>query len=163
MSGLLLIFGVGGWALIAAVLSSNAPRWLGMTRGKLPAGIVLFVFLLLIPLADEWIGMWQFRRLCAERAVANFSADASEVRAARKLSLRDEPVFGTIINIRALQVAYADVATGKVFLRYEILYTRGGRVVGITRFGSDISCSPDYAEINRRVDIDKLLKNGKSK
>ncbi len=153
------------WLALTIYLTIKIPRWLGLVnRTSWLLRLLLVPLMLVGPFIDEIVGMRQFEELCKERAVVKVSSNAAEVlRATRKrdgnLPMLELP--GYWIKIQSQREGFIDVDTGKTFLSYEILHTRGGRIVGMALMGGEHSCSPPIPNAMNSLDIDKLLKQGK--
>jgi len=63
LSGAVMVFVVGGWFLLSVLLARRIPRWLGIQRHATGASFAFFVLLLVAPVAQDIVGMWQFERL----------------------------------------------------------------------------------------------------
>lgn len=150
------------WLALCAYLSFKVPRWLGMRRFAWPVTAILLPIMFAGPIYDEFLGMRQFEKLCAQRAVITVSPLASHVVRAGEASLPTAELPGYWITIRSQPVTYIDLDTGLPFLWYEGLHTKGGRIGRLTLMGGTRSCWPkDSTEILSRLQIDKLLNKGK--
>jgi hypothetical protein len=161
----LLFLSVGiGWVWlalwVALWVARKAPAWVGVKHpvGKSLLGAVVLAVLLVGPFVDHIIGVQQFEKLCDERTVMQVSPIANLVVRATRLELP-----GYWIKIRSSPVAYADADTGRQFLRYDILNTKGGRVAGFAMLGGSHQCTPKDYSPAERLNIDKLVEQGKQK
>ena len=153
---------LGGWIFLSVFLAGRIPRWLGIQRYTRSAGFVCFLLLLLAPAAQDIVGMWQFERLCKERAVVWVSPEARQVKRAKDTSSATVELPGYWITIRSQPVEYSDADTGIPFYRYEILHTKGGVVGEIASLGNTQSCRPtNRDEASHQLNIGKLLEHGK--
>lgn len=161
MGGLIFLLVIGLWLALCIYLARKIPRWLGMRRFGWILALLLFPVLLAAPVVDEVIGMRQFEQLCKERAVMHVSPEASQVKRAQHPNLAIANLPGYWIKIESQPISYIDIDTGKPFVTYEGLHTKGGRVAGIALMGGTHSCWPkDASEVLKRLNIDKLLKEG---
>lgn len=162
--GGLIFFGIlGGWIFLSFYLPVKIPGWLGMQRYGGLVTIVLIPLMLGAMFIDEVIGMRQFEKLCKERAVVWVSPEAGQVIRAASPDLPIAELKGYWIAIQSQPVAYLDVDTGNPFFKYEILHTKGGRVASIALMGGEHSCVPkNQNAVTKKLNIDALLKNGKS-
>ena len=78
MSGLILIAVLWIWFLIAKSLSAFFTQQMQLGALKKLAQVLLFVLILVLPVADEIVGGFQFRALCKAEAVAIY--DEAKVR-----------------------------------------------------------------------------------
>ncbi len=158
MMGLIALSILGGWIFLSLFLARRIPRWLGVQRYTRSASIACFLLVLIAPVIQDIVGMWQFDRLCKERVTLHVSPDADQVKRAIRANTQYEDISGYWVNITAQQIAYLDAATGLPFLSYEILHTKGGVIGAIALLGGDHSCSPPDMSAMKRLDIDKLVK-----
>lgn len=166
MIGLLFLFGICLWLIVAILLSRSIPRWLGVTKYGAALSVLLFPVLLAAPVADEIIGRWQFNRLCEREAVVTLSPDWEKVKRARLVSLPRSDVAGALIRIYSQGGEYVDIDTGKTFMTYPHFYTYGGFLfdrLGLG-LGGSTSCLPKNAQaIEEKINFYELLKQGESK
>ncbi len=149
------------WLALCTFLSFKIPRWLGMRRFAWPLTAVLLPVLFAGPIYDEFLGMRQFKKLCEQRAVVNVSPMASNVKRAKRLSLATTDLSGYWIPIRSQPVVYVDADTGLLFISYEGLHTKGGRIGRVALMGGTQSCWPkNSSEVLERLKIDMLLARG---
>ena len=64
MIGLTILFVLALWLVVAVLLSARIPRWLGFKKHQAVASWLLFPLVFVLPIADDLIGMWQFKQLC---------------------------------------------------------------------------------------------------
>lgn len=161
MAGLILLFIVVVWLVIAGAVSGRAVAKF-RTPVKVFVGPVIFLCILGLPFIDEIIGRLQFSRLCAKDAVVWVSPGAINVEAAIDVStfrIRD----GYAIPVREQISQYADAGTKEPFLRVSSFHTPGGFIMRAgLNMGSSSSCWPErWTESYRVLDLDNLLKRGK--
>lgn len=161
MIGLMFLAGIGVWIVAAVYLSKWAfnslnPKWREPHVRRL-----FFVVLLILPIADEIIGRWQFHRLCEREAVVWLSPDWKEVKKATRKSLPQEEVNGTIFRVSKTVVEYSDHITGKTFLRTYHFSTHGGFLLDRLGLGLDTAarfCHPKSSDdVLQQVNISQLL------
>lgn len=161
--GLILIV---GWVWLALRISRPISGWLSKTKYGRVLPRLVFPVVLLLPMADEIIGRWQFHRLCEREALVTLSPDWEKVRRARRL---DDPIVttkGYVIPIRLQQLRYEDIDTKQLFLTINVFHTQGGFLFGRLGLGlgRTTSCSPDdRIQIFNKLNIDQLLKQGAAK
>lgn len=162
MIGLIALFILGGWIFLSLFLARRIPRWLGIQRHTRSASVACFLLLLIAPFIQDIVGMWQFDRLCKERAVVWVSPEAGQVKRAKSKYPEFVELPGYWIAIRSQLVEYSDLDTGLPFYRYEILHTKGGVLGGIGSLGNSHSCRPpNRNETSDQLGIEKLLEQGK--
>jgi hypothetical protein len=160
----LLFYGVIAlWALVAIYLGCKFPRWFKLKQ----AWALLFTPLVFFaPVIDEFIGRWQFKRLCKKEAVIWLSPNWMSVEAVRETTLPSAKAKWAWMPIRIQRYEYVDAVTGKPFMSSTYLSTKGGLLLGTFGFGLDgiTSCKPkNLHEIYKMIDIDALIQKGKSK
>ena len=166
MIGLIALAAIAVWLMVTIHLCKRIPDWLGMTRFAKAAQYLLFPVLLLLPIADELIGAWQFKRLCEREAAVTLSPNWQIVKRAQKASAGPVYLNGYIIQIREWTTKFIDADTGKELFLSKAFITNGGILFG--RFGLGLgtsrSCSPpDEFQIMHMINIDQLLKQGEIK
>ncbi len=161
----LLFYGVIAlWALVAIYLGCKFPRWFKLKQ----AWALLFTPLVFFaPVVDEVIGRWQFKQLCEKEAVIWLSPNWKSVEAVRDASpeLFSEAEW-TVISIKIQHEKLVDAKTGQAFMLYSALHTKGGFVLNKmgAGLGNTRSCWPkNRDEVSKMIEIDKLIKNGKSR
>jgi hypothetical protein len=160
MIGLMFMVAGMAWLAFSVFLALKVPQWLGIktTGAQWVASALVFGLLLIGPFIDEIVGMQQFNKLCKERAVVWTAEDAISVTRAIKGETKYVDLPGYWIPIKSQQNEYINVDTGELFLKYEILHTRGGRIVGLVLLDGEHSCSPPVPNAMNRLNIDKLIK-----
>lgn len=158
MIGILFLFVIALWVALCVYLARKIPKWLGLARNTRSASVIIFLLLLVAPVVQDIVGMWQFDRLCKERVTLYVSQGAEQVKRATRAKTQYVDIPGYWIKITAQKIAYIDASTGLPFLSYEILHTKGGLIGGIALLGGDHSCSPLDMSAMNRLEIDKLVK-----
>lgn len=160
-----LVFLAAGllWLALSWYLATRLPTWLGVVKPlwQWVLGFIVFLLLLVGPFVDHILGMRQFQKLCDERTVMQVSKTASQVTRAKQLDVPTTELPGYWIKIRSSPVVLIDADTNQEFLRYEILNTKGGRVGGLVMLGGSHQCLPKDYSPTKRLNIDKLLEQGK--
>ena len=164
MIGLSILGALGIWLIVAIFFSKKIPQWLGLVKNKVVMSVVLFPLIVVTPIADDLIGMWQFRQLCKKDAVITLSPDWESVRKAIRIDLPRIESKNTMIRIYGHAVQYKDVETGRIFLTSQWFATSGGFLRRHSGLVNPEQCLPkNKTEIYKTVDIDRLIKNGDSK
>jgi hypothetical protein len=139
MTGILLLFGVALWAYACWKAAAALGRRMRRSAWRLPAVATIFVVLVLLPVADEIVGGFQFRSLCAG-AVAHVEVRDVAGRVAR---YRGDPIDarlpGTAIPILYSHIEYSDVKTGELIARYDRFIAKGGLLVRTLRLSESNS------------------------
>jgi hypothetical protein len=127
MIGLLFLGEVVLWLVVL--------KW-GVTKigSHLPARpwrpiVMLGIFLLMLPLPllDEIIGGWQFKRLC-EANVVHVNKDTARGKTVYVPDFPRRTLTGTWIPVYALSRHFLDVTTGETVISYEQFFAEGGRL-----------------------------------
>lgn len=161
MIGLLFLGAALLWVYFVWWLCKRIPLWLGIKKHPMWLSAVLLPIIVSLPFIDHWVGMWQFQQLCDQRTVMQVSTTANKVTRAKTLDLPTTELRGYWIKIRSSPVVYIDADTNQEFLRYEILNTKGGRVGGLVMLEGSYQCTPKDYSPTKRLNIDKLLDQGK--
>ena len=129
MIGLIALAAIAVWLMVTIHLCKRIPDWLGMTRFAKAAQYLLFPVLLLLPIADELIGAWQFKRLCEREAAVTLSPNWQIVKRAQKASAGPVYLNGYIIQIREWTTKFIDADTGKEFFFIKSIYYKWRNIV----------------------------------
>jgi len=116
---------LAGW--LTAVINKRITKRLPPGSELRPLiGIALFPLVLMLPVIDEAIGMWQFKRLCQENATVYIAPDAKG-RTVYSAGMQDVAVpYTWILPIRMQRWRYVDATTGEIIVSYNQLYASPG-------------------------------------
>ncbi|MES2192177.1 MAG: hypothetical protein V4454_18820 [Pseudomonadota bacterium] len=126
MIGLLALAGIGLWITVVIRLSKLFPAWLGIVKFRSMLSVATFFILGILPFADDIVGKWQFRRLCAQNDFVTLSADWNSVKRAVSEEIPTLGLDGYVIPISVQKVSYLDLDTQKQFLTFKAFHTKGG-------------------------------------
>jgi hypothetical protein len=152
MSGLLFLGAVGLWVWACVAMTRWIMRRIGSKPRRLLTGVGVFVLLLVLPVADEIVGGFQFRALCEKNAVFRLGVEKPEGRITRfSADPANEVVPNTAIKIYVSGIAYTDVQSGQLVVKFHRYAAEGGifiRTLGISQGNAPItmgssSCSPE--------------------
>lgn len=160
MTALLLFLVVGLWVWLVYKFS----RWIGgripLKQWQIPFTILIFVMLLVAPLADELVGWWQFKSLCDKYAVQlvdeKGALNAHVVSVGGKFGRYES---GVAVRIRVQPWIYQDSTSGKVVVSYHTVSAEGGWLIhalGISETNSPLLFSRSCAPVNERGFIERL-------
>lgn len=128
MIGLLFLIEVALWLFILKWVVKAIGSQFPARPWRTVAMVGIFVVMLPLPLLDEIVGGWQFKRLC-EANVVHVDKDT-----ARGTTVYEErvssplPVSGTWVNVRKWPFHFLDTETGKVVVSFDQFYADGGRL-----------------------------------
>jgi hypothetical protein len=163
MSGLFLVAVVGLWVWLIVKLSKAIGNSITQGLWRWPIAVLTFLVLLVLPVADEIVGGFQFRALCEKNAVFRIGVDKPEGRVTRlSINPSNEIVPGTAITIYHTGMTYTDVQSGEVVVQLDRYVAKGGifiRTLGISQDNAPITmdrswCSPEQARgeaVNRTL------------
>ena len=167
MIGLIALAAIAIWLMVVIHLCKRVPDWLGMTRFAKAAQFLLFPVLLLLPITDELIGMWQFERLCVRENVVHLSDDWQSVRRAKRIDTLFGRLNGYATRIEYMESRYEDMETGELFLHYRSFYNYGGLLMdraGLRLSAATPSCWPsNINQVNKKINLQQLLDQGNNK
>lgn len=166
MIALMLLAGIAVWLVVVSYFSKWIVGLLHPQWQKAPVRALFFVVLVILPIADEIIGRWQFNRLCEREAVVWLSSDWENIKRASKSEIPFKSLHGYFIPIELQQIEYVDLERNQVFLSFKAFHTNGGLLLGYLGLGlgNSTSCWPkDWVEVTNKVNTDKLTKEGKLK
>ncbi|KXJ97930.1 MAG: hypothetical protein UZ17_ACD001002958 [Acidobacteria bacterium OLB17] len=169
MIGLLVLGLMIVWLAIVVVSATWLSRRFGSKTTRVLVWATAFGILLPLPLIDEIVGGYQFRKLCRQHAVV--IVDESRARG-RTVYLRQIPhplVPGVVttpsrqvpawIPIRESIVDWIDVQTHEVLVSYRAYEARGGwlvRALGISETDGPLTFDPHSCRVNS-VELFKRL------
>lgn len=165
MIGLLVLIAIVAWFMTSIQVSQRMPRWLGITRHTSVFSVLMFPLVLVAPATDEFVGRWQFNRLCERESLVVLNPDWKQVKRARKSQVPSQELNGYVFPIRVQLVELVDLDTNKPFLSLKAFHTKGGFLMrhGLGLDGT-MSCWPqDWVQVMNQIDSDKLIEQGKSK
>ncbi len=165
MIGLMFLAGIAVWLVVVSYLSKWILDLLDPKWRKAPVRALFFVVLLILPMADEIIGRWQFNRLCERESVIYLSDDWQKVKRAKNVSLDQSlELAGYATRIQESELRYQDADTGKIFLRYKSFRNYGGLLmdkIGLRLSGEPTSCWPiNDSQVRKEINLQKLLDQG---
>ena len=166
MIALMFLIAIAVWLVVVTILTIFIPRIVKQGWLRIVVRLILFLVLLVAPIADEWIGKMQFNDLCKKEAVIKLSSDWRSVKRAKDVSTGPNYLGGYFIRIKEYHDIYLDIDTGQKFLEFKTFITKGGMLSDRFGFGlgGSISCSPpDRSQVFHMINIDELLKRGEIK
>jgi len=142
MTGALLFALLLLWVLVSAKLARALARKVSSLRAfRAPFAVAIFAVLLVLPIADEVVGGFQFRFLCARDAALVLGVPNPEGRLARyEARPSNARVPRTAIPILHSHVEYRDANTTELIAGYDSFVAKGGLLV--RTFGISESNSP---------------------
>ena len=160
MSGLILLFILGVWLFVAKKLTSFLTTRMQVGVIKKAARVLLFVLILVAPLADEVIGGFQFRALCEAETQLHYDKDTLAGKEVYSDTLVAVKVENIAIPVVSQMQTYTESNTLKMLLNYKVLYADGGWLSRAIHFNSvyqpytfDGYCGPEGEKVQ------ELLKN----
>lgn len=153
MTGLFLIVVVFAWLVAVVFLTSWLMKRVSIKPSpvRMVVGLLIFVLLLPLPVADEIIGGYQFRELCRQGAVLRIDAEKARGQTVKLvIEPSNEILPGTAITIYHSHLSFQNVNTGEEMASYDTYVAKGGwfiRMLGISEKNAPItiglpSCSP---------------------
>lgn len=152
MTGLLLLAVVGLWAWACFAIARGFVKRFPKSRLRLLFGPFVFLVLLVLPVADEIVGGFQFRSLCA-KATLHVGVSHVPGRIARYSGDPiDEPVPNTAIPILRSRNVYIDTMTSELIARYDDFVAKGGlliRALGISATDAPLTIGKPFCSGKR--------------
>lgn len=134
MSGLLLILILIIWLFIVKALSRFCIARMVDGRAKRLGHGLLFVLLLLAPVADDIAGGVQFRSLCSKKLEITYAADKISGKTILWAGLIKREIENSIIPIEERLTSWADLISGEVLLEYKEYVATGGWLSRLVSF-----------------------------
>jgi hypothetical protein len=152
MIGLLFLGLVGLWIWAALKLSRGIGARVAGGRWRKPVAFASFVALLVLPVADEIVGGFQFRALCDKDAKLVFNVDPASLKDKTVLAFTDpsdKEVGGTLVRITYTRSIYRDAESGKELMSFIAYRAKGGLFIRSLSFDDNVtplafksSCNP---------------------
>lgn len=149
MTGILLIFVVALWLVIAFFVAKLIAILLPKRGWAYLLRVILFLGLIPLPLIDEIVGQSQFEKLCSENSTIQVDRAKAAGKTVYLADLPDVEVKGTWVRIVLKPWRYVDTTTGEIVVSYNTLQAVGGRfvhVLGISESGVPLTfrgyCKP---------------------
>jgi hypothetical protein len=145
MTGLFLIVVVFAWLVAVVFLTSWLMKRVSIKPKsvRMVVGLLIFVLLLPLPVADEIVGGYQFRELCRQGAVLRIDAEKAKGRTVKVvIEPSNEIIPGTAITIYHSHESYRDVATEEEIANLDRYTAKGGwfiRMLGISEKNAPIT------------------------
>lgn len=118
MIGLGLLFFFALWVWLAFILGKRIPRWLGLKRQK-PVAALIILLMIAGPFADEFIGKYQFKRLCDKYAGVQSTTPNQSYATLRPVASEQFHLTDTINPAYVFATSYVGL-TGSIVIRSEI-------------------------------------------
>jgi hypothetical protein len=142
MTGFLLIAVVITWAIVANVIATRLVSRLQPDQKRRIAYVVVLVVLLVVPLADEIVGGFQFRALCRKNGRYDSAFAKVEGRTVVFSSCKLPHSDSTVLTTYARSVCLLDPQTRSVVASYVEYNVKGGwfiRVLGISETNAPLT------------------------
>ncbi len=146
MSGIFFFGVIATWGALAFLVANRVtrlvqPRLLGVGLGALS-----FVALMILTVADEIVGGYQFRALCRESVALRIDAEKAKGRTVRVVfEPLNEMLPGKAIAIFHSHKSYRDVVTNEEIASNEWYFAKGGwfiRLLGVSETNDPITFGP---------------------
>ncbi len=150
MIGLLAITLFTGWVCATLWVAVTIAAQFESTSWRPLIVLLIFAFILPLPVIDEIIGGFQYRALCAEHA-SKFRLGAIEPKGKRvrvTVDPSNEYIGGTAIPIRHSRVVHREVVSGQPIVSFDRYVASAGFLMRAIGFSSPITigspaCSPE--------------------
>ena len=128
MGGLIFLFLFLLWLTVCIYVAWQAPYWFAMRKLRWLVSVLVFALLLPLPLIDEIVGGWQFKKLCDVHNVIKI--DKEKIRGST-IYYEPEPnvdLKNAWVSIRLQQWSHS-YANGVMAMQYASLHANGGWLV----------------------------------
>ena len=159
MTGLLLLTVVGLWMWACVAITRAVLRRMPSLLWRWVVAPALFSALLILPLADEIVGGFQFRALCEKGAVLKIDAEKAKGRSVRVvIQPSNEVVLGQALRTLHTHFSYRVVDSDEEIARYDTYVVNGGwfiRALGISETNSPLLIGAPYCGPPKEGSMDK--------
>lgn len=159
MSGLLFLGIIALWFFAAKWLAQRIGTYLPARPWRSAATFLIFALLLPLPLIDEIVGGWQFKRLCEANAV-RVNKETARGRTVYLAEIQDIAVLKTWTPILQQHWRFLDAKTNEPIVSYERYLATGGifiRSLGVSEGNAPLTF-PNYCKPREVVDLLKFFK-----
>ena len=126
MGGLIFSAVIGVWVFIVSSLITWLAKKLPRRWWKTPLTGVLLVCVLVLPIVDEIVGGWQFKRLCKANSDIYFDKETAVGRAVYSDRQPYIKVKGTWVTITLQKRYYLDAKTNESVISFSTVHAKGG-------------------------------------
>lgn len=132
MIGLMVITAFVIWLIASIFLSIKITSWLSARKFSDAIGFVIFPIVFFAPVADEFVGKYQFESLCKSNGIE--SADITKAIGKKVKVKYGERSFveKTILPIKQNDVYFSDAETGEIVIQHKNYYAKGGWLMRYT-------------------------------
>lgn len=160
MTGLFLLLVIGLWLVFAIWLSKVITRSLPETKWRGSIRFVAFSVLLPLPVIDEIVGGWQFRRLCEENATIQVDRATAGGKTVYLAKPSNVEITKTWVRVVMKPWRYVDVATEETVVSFSMFMASGGRFIrtlGISEGGMPLTFN-GHCKTNLLIEKSTLFK-----
>ena len=160
MGGLIFFAVIGIWCLLVVgfvvwVVKKMPDKW-----WRIPISFFMLVILLILPVIDEVVGGWQFKKLCEANADIQVDKETAVGRTVYFVSQTAIEIEGAWVRIVLKIHEFVDSTTGEVVVSYNTLRANGGAFFGgASQSGVPLLFNGTCVPKNRPASVDtfKLL------
>lgn len=167
MTGIFLVIVVAIWIVFIKWLTPKLVSSIKHARLKQAASVLVFVFLLILPVMDEIIGGFQFRALCETKGEIS-KIDEEKARGKNVLMELSQGVSvgGMVLKTSEQTYSFIDADTYTVLFTYKVFSSDGGvliRLLGISETDAPLTfknvCGPpNVSTIFKRLNMNHIHK-----
>ena len=140
MAGLLSIALLVGWLAVAVWIAKQITATVKNSLLRTVLAIPLIAILVMLPVADEIIGGFQFRALCRENAVLKIDAEKIKGKTIwMSINPENKDADNTAVRIYVTRVRYRDVATQEDLATNGYVVAKGGLLIRSLAGGHEIA------------------------
>jgi hypothetical protein len=151
MSGLFFFGVIAAWGAVAFLVAKRLTRLVQPRLLGVGLGVLAFVLIMVLPVADEIVGGYQFRALCKESAALKINTEKIKGRTVKVVVAPSNEVLpGKAVTIYHSHESFRDTATNEEIASNDWYVAKGGwliRLLGVLEKNDPItilpsSCSP---------------------
>lgn len=128
MTGIFLLFVIGAWVALLALLARALTRRIKDAISRLVVSAIIIGLLLPLPVVDELLGKSQFEQLCRENSAINVDREKAVGKTVYLASATSVGIKGTWLPIVMQQWRFVDFDTRELVVSYNTLKVGGGRL-----------------------------------
>lgn len=134
MIGLIALFGLIVWGLVAFGLARLLVIPIKSYRSKIAVNIILTGIIFIAPVTDEIIGGFQFRELCKSNSKIVYDEKTARNKTAVYQKATDKKINAYFLPITERYWSYKNVDGGEILVSWKTYDADGGWVSHLIRF-----------------------------
>jgi hypothetical protein len=141
MTGIILILFILVWGTFSVIWGKELAAKVKSTILRPVAALLFIAILFCLPLADEIIGLFQFKALCDKNGISEAKLAVAKGMTLKEISTQYLRIENTLLNVTGQKIAYVQPVTNVPIVEYTGYRSEGGwliRMLGISETKSPL-------------------------